>query len=339
MKPVCRILPPIAALFLLTSCATVLDPDGALALARYELRDNGQIVVDVYVDGKGPYPFAVDTGASITVIHDRLRDELDLPARPGKFVTIHGALASGAFPILAVDSLSIGEEIWRPARIASMPGETVALEGIDGILGLDFLRRYGVGFSARERVIRLYPPELIGTRTYRGWASVTLKPETIGTGGATIYLFNVYMGDERIPALLDLGAGVNLVNWPAARRLRLRPEELVEDRPFAGAIDTTTDVGWFIINEITTGGVRWQEEVFSVANLPVFTALGKGDEPFALLGSGLFNQRDFIIDFASERMLVLITMGEIDAEGNEAKPSLPRQFPVRDGLPWILEEN
>ena len=326
-----------AAAFLLGGCATVLDQDGALALARYELRDNGQIVVEVHVNGEGPFAFAVDTGASISVIHDHVREQLALDVEPGIAVTIHGALATGRYPLLLVDELSVGGESWQPERIASMPGQTVALEDIDGILGLDFLRRYGVGFSARERVIRLYPPDLIGERSYRGWASVPLVPETVGASGATVYLFSVNIGDKRIPALFDLGAGVNLINWAAARRLRLRPEELIAERPFAGAIDTTMDVGVFTIDEVQTGGVRWQNETFSVADLPVFDTLLEEEGPFALLGGGLFNQRDFIIDFASNRLLIAVTMGEVDAEGNEERPS-PRQFPVRGGLPWIIEK-
>ena len=339
VKPVCRILPLAAATLLLGGCATVLDQDGALALARYELLENGQIVVDVRVNGQGPFPFAIDTGASISVIHDRVRNRLGLEPEPGESVTIHGALASGVYAILSIDNIDLGGEIWRPLRVASMPGDAPAVRDIDGILGLDFLQRYAVGISAEERVVRLYPPDLIGQRTYRGWASVPLKPEPVGASGATVYMFSVKLGDKRIPALFDLGAGVNLINWPAARRLGLRPEELMDEATFSGAIDTKKDVGWFRIDEVSTGGVRWQNETFSVANLPIFAALVEEDSPCALLGTGLFAQRDFIIDFASSRLLVKITMREIGAEGEEDERHSPRQFPVRDGLPWIFEQH
>ena len=60
--------------------------------------------------------------------------------------------------------------------------------GIDGILGVDFLRRYAVGFSTRDRVIRLYPPDLVARRNYRGWTSVPLEPEYIGDSGAALLI-------------------------------------------------------------------------------------------------------------------------------------------------------
>ena len=42
-----------------------------------------------------------------------------------------------------------------------------------------------------------------------------------------------------------------------------------------------------------------------------------GQIPCAILGAGLFTQRDFIIDFARSRLLVKIAMDETDALGGK----------------------
>ncbi len=61
-----------------------------------------------------------------------------------------------------------------------------------------------------------------------------------------------------------------------------------------------------------TGGVRWEDEDFLIADLDIFSTLTGDDEPLAILGSALFNQRDFVIDFVRNRLLVRRAMDEID---------------------------
>ena len=318
MKPILKIFGLAAAACMLSACATVLDQDGALALAPYSVRDNGRIVVDVSVNGVGPFKFALDTGASISVIHDGLREQLALQPAPGKTVIIHGIVTSGQFPILSIGRIAVGHEVWADPRIASMPGKTPASRDIDGILGVDFLQRYAVGFSTRDGVIRLYPPELVASRSYRGWTSIPLKPEYIGESGAAVYLFDIDIGEQKIPALFDLGAGLNVVNWAAARSLGLRPADVTRGEPLSGAIDTTELVGRFRADKVKTGRVRWRDEEFSVAELEVFDTLIDGDGPYAILGAGLFKRHDFIIDFARERLLVKVAMHELGAPGEDA---------------------
>lgn len=329
----------LAAVIMLSGCASVLDQDGALAVSPYDIDANGRIVVDVQVNGNGPFEFALDTAASISVVFDELRDELALQPEPGKTVIIHGTVASGRFPILSVDFLEVGREVWIKPRLASMPSKTDATTGIDGILGVDFLRRYAVGFSTRDRVVRLYPPDLVGRRSYRGWASVPLIPQYIGTSGAALFLFEIEINDQTIPAVFDLGAGMNMMNWSAAHSLGIEPADLLGDDSFSGVIDTTTGVGWIRAERVTTGRIRWRNEVFSVAELNVFASFLKEDDPCAVLGAGLFNQRDFIIDFPRSRLLIKVAMDEVDLSGAEDGSHLSSLAPVRNGLVGMHEQH
>ena len=314
VNPIQRII-RLAPLLLLWGCATVLDEDGALAIVPYELKDDGRIIVETRVDGQGPYAFALDTGASITVVLEHLQHELALEPVPGKLVRIHGAAASGHFPLMNIDQVEVGSTVWSRPRIASMPGETTAGHRIDGILGVDFLRRYAVGFSTGDRVVRLYPPDLVGQRAYRGWAAVPLKPEFIGTSGSAIYYLDITIGDQEIPAVFDLGAGVNMINWPAARSLGVVARDPRDESLLSGAIESIEVVGRTEIGEVRTGRVRWQDEDFSIVELEIFEKLNRAATPCAILGAGLFTQRDFIIDFARTRLLVKAAMDEMDVTG------------------------
>ncbi|MDH3613295.1 MAG: retroviral-like aspartic protease family protein [Gammaproteobacteria bacterium] len=329
----------LAAVFVLWGCAAVIDQDSALAVAPYDINDNGLIIVEVRVNGQGPFEFALDTAASISVVFDKLRNDLALEPVQGEAVTIHGAVATGQFPLLNIDHLSVGREVWAAPRIASIPGETLVSRGIDGILGVDFLRRYAVGFSVRDRVVRLYPPDLISGRSFRDWTSIQLQPEPVGKSGAALYFFEIEIAGQRIPAIFDLGAGPNMINWPAANSLGLDPVDSRGDDQFSGAIETTDVVARFRIDEVTTGRIRWRNEVFSIAELEIFTKLLRGDGPCAILGAGLFTQRDFIIDFARTRLLVKAAMDEMDVTGTGDSSQLLLRDPVRSRLAGVREQH
>jgi hypothetical protein len=72
---------------------------------------------------------------------------------------------------------------------------------------------------------------------------------------------------------------------------------------------------------VRTGRVRWQDEEFSIVELEVFDMLSRADTPCAILGAGLFTQRDFIIDFARNRLLVKVVMDEATVIGHADEKS------------------
>lgn len=315
MKPYSSIL-GLASVFALSACASVLDLDGALSVAPYHVEDSGRIVVEARVNGQGPFDFALDTGASISAVFDELRNELALETVPGIRVIVHGAVDSGKFPLLDIGLLEVGSEVWTDPRIVSLPGNTAAGASIDGLLGVDFLRRYAVGFSTEDRVIRLYPPVLVAHRSYRGWASVPLEAEFIGESGAALYFIDIAIDGRELRAVFDLGAGLNVINSPGARSLGVAPSVLRREDVFSGALGRSTVFAQLDAENVTTAGIRWQNEVFSIADLEVFETLMLRDSPAAILGAGLFTQRDFIIDFVRSRLLVRVAMDEIDVSGS-----------------------
>ncbi|NNL51732.1 MAG: hypothetical protein HKO73_13065 [Woeseiaceae bacterium] len=311
----------LVTVFALSGCAGTLELDDALAIAPYHIEDGGRIIVEARVDGLGPFDFVLDTGASISAIFDKLRDELGLEPVPGKVVIIHGAVASGRFSLLDIDRLEIGQETWDDPRIVSLPGETAAGSTVDGVLGVDFLQRYAVGFSTSDRVVRLYPPDLIARRSYRGWASVPLQAEPVGETGASVHYIDIEIDGWPIKAVFDLGAGFNMINWPGVRSLGATAPRSRRDRLLTGALDSSLLVATLEAKEVTTASIRWRNEVFSIADIEIFETLMLGDTPAAILGAGLFTQRDFVIDFVRSRLLVKVAMDEVDVTvGTGAEP-------------------
>lgn len=294
----------IVALLLSSGCASVLDEDGALTAIPYRISGTGQIIVDAEINGQGPLAFAFDTGASISVVFDDVRENIGLQCLPDRQVVIQGMVGAGRFPIAIADQLQLGSEVWADARLASMPGGGLAETRLDGILGVDLLDRYAVSFSVDDRALRLYAPDAVRERSYKGWTAVPLRALSIGKGRSTVYVIDIKIGKVVIPALLDLGASSNVMNWQAARALRVRP--LVPRRPgeITGAVESVPITAQLEINALKTGNLRWPRKIFIIGDFPVFSVLGVDDRPMAIVGADLFSRRDFLIDFTRRRLLV-----------------------------------
>ena len=299
----------LAAIFVV-GCAPRLPFDGSLAVLPYDLRSDGRIVIEVQVNDRGPYRFAIDTAATSSALFASVIGELALEPVPGVSEIVHGAVATGNFPVVDIDHLQIGDETWANVRLIALTDTFGNTTAIDGLLGADFLRRYAVGFSTQDRSVRLYRPATIGNRSYRGWNSIHIEPIRFGDTREPLRYLEIELVGRSVPALLDLGAGFNILNPSAARSLRLttrRPEQAGE---FAGAVGNEPVLAQLSSQDLRTGNVSWVDETFLIADLEIFDTLEATDSPLAILGSGLFNQRDFIIDYARDRLLIKDSMSE-----------------------------
>ena len=306
----------------LCACANVLDQSAALATAPYTIEDGGRIIIEAEVNDRGPFEFALDTAASIPVIFDEPRTTLELQALEGQEVIIHGAVASGRFPLIRAARISIGPEVWSKARIAAMPRPAQMRSNIDGILGIDFLRRYAVGFSNHYRLVRLYAPGLLRHQSYQGWAAIPLSPQRVGSSAASLYFFNIGILRHQIRSIFDLGAGLNVLNWKAARSIGVMPTTYGFEAgdPVVGIMEATPKVSMLKAEKVTTGNVSWHNEKFAIVDLAIFETLELSDGPAAIVGAGMFTQRDFIIDFVRNRLLVNVAGAEADRVDRVASP-------------------
>ena len=282
----------------------MLDEDGALTVVPYRVGSQGHVVVQASVNDQGPFDFACDTGASISVVFDETRKLARLDSLSDTRVSIQGIVSSGVFPVWIADRVQVGDEAWADARLASLPTSTFAIADLDGILGVDFLSRYSVRLSVKDRALRLYPPSLTRERSYRGWTAVPLRQLDIGQGGAVAYAIDLTIGPETIPALFDLGATTNVMNWRAARSFHVRPVRPGPDSSVIGALESAPIRAEINFVLVKTESIHWRNRRFLVGDFPVFDVLDVSGRPMAIVGTDLFGGRDLIIDFARSRLLV-----------------------------------
>ncbi len=117
---------------------------------------NNRPFVKLMINGKGPFRFVVDTGASMSVLSDKTAQRLGIKpvAKGGNARAIGG---SGTFPILygVLESMQIGE-----AKIDVVPiyirtvhstDDTPESERSDGYIGLSVLSNYAVTLDYKEQ--------------------------------------------------------------------------------------------------------------------------------------------------------------------------------------------
>ena len=292
--------------FAVSGCASrlVLDTEGALAVIPHRISDTGYIVVETRLNGLGPFRFVIDTGASISVIYERARARVGIEPLPHTSVHVFGISGSDTFPLAKVAEIRVGGEVWRDARVALLPDNTPITTGVDGILGLDFLSRYAVLFSREDQVLLLYPRELVPERSYLGWDNVELRELRVGDGTAAVFVLDMHIDTEHIPAVFDLGTTVSLMNTHGARALDIlvrRPRTMPDVHGVSGSSEVLAELR---VWRLRINSSIWRHRVFLVGDFPVFHTLGLDRQPAAIAGADLFGERDFIVDFTRRRLLV-----------------------------------
>lgn len=104
------------------------------------------ILVDTYVNGRGPFQFAIDTGTSTTAITPELAKALGRAGEPVGPVTTggaHVAATAGMLKTFQVGGAKIDNFQVVVADFFAMLSEVIGSK-LDGIVGYNFLRNYKV---------------------------------------------------------------------------------------------------------------------------------------------------------------------------------------------------
>ncbi|WP_187645383.1 retropepsin-like aspartic protease [Streptomyces sp. TRM49041] len=99
--------------------------------------------VPVTIAGEGPFMFALDTGASASVVDDDVADEAGLRLT-GESAPVSGILGSGRVPVARVNEWKVGDVPLDPGRVAVIDlGPARGAGDIQGLLGSDVLSDFG----------------------------------------------------------------------------------------------------------------------------------------------------------------------------------------------------
>jgi hypothetical protein len=145
-----------------------------IATESFDLYHN-RIYLPVKVNGHDSIPMVVDTGAAVSGLSERSAEAFRLPHRGHAQLNGNGDVTS---------RISLAKDLTFTIGAATLPEKVVAvvpytelenLEGrrIDGILGVEFFRRYVVVVDYPARTLSVYEP---ANYVYQGRGGETVPP-------------------------------------------------------------------------------------------------------------------------------------------------------------------
>lgn len=273
------------------------DLSGALAdseplfAAPTRLDRIGRVMTHVMVNGKGPFRFVIDTGASRCTLAPHLARALNLQPSVGRNVMLNGVTGAAEVTTVPVDSIEIGalkfENQNLPVIFTSIMGNA---DGILGVAGFHD-QRIDVDFK-RDRVSVLTSN---GKRPH--YSMVTARAVRNDSG---LMIVDVRVGRRiKAKAVIDTGAERTLGNLAlqTAMNKNRRRRELVP-AVVHGATPDIADGDVQEIREASIGDMKLTNLEVIFADFHVFKLWGLDQEPAMLIGMDMLGVLDrLVIDY------------------------------------------
>jgi predicted aspartyl protease len=308
-----RILASSAAVLIALALAM---PARAIIVADqpYRIGADARVATDVFVNGKGPFRFLLDTAASRSMMFEHLRAELGLGSTGGKPLVVYGMQNVGtAVPVMA-EELRLSNETIRGLPMGVLPDDS---DPADGLLGMDALSNYLVVLDRSAMRLKLLTPDDDEAASFHNWPSLSLTRRPVKDTAASLWLMRASVGGVSVTSLLDMGSGMTILNWNAAEQLGLKrtsfPREGVPQK-LRDALGTVEPV--IFVQHLTfwLGGRVFTDQTVLIANCNVFRYFHLDTGPAAIIGSGLLKDNSLAFDFARQRLYIGPAMAE-ESEG------------------------
>jgi predicted aspartyl protease len=233
-----------------------------------------RMTIPVMVNGQGPFPFVIDTGADRTVISKELAVTLNLPKGPD--VLLHESAGVDTVETAMIDRLDVGK---RTVEHIDAPLISASTLGAAGLLGIDSLRDQHVTLDFRDQKLlssdsrtEMQDPYTIVVRGKSRFGQLVLVDAVVR--GIPVYV------------ILDSGAQ-NTVGNAVLRRLLTRGDIHHDGHPPTKIISVTgrtTPAEFEDISEMKVGGLTIRNLPLAFAELHTFERFGLTDRPAMLLG-------------------------------------------------------
>lgn len=182
------------------------------------------ILLPVFIDGRGPYWFVLDTGAGATLASNELADALALPRGDDE----DGRGAAGKMKLVKsqLPSLTVGQETLEsvPAFVTDLSfiGQAKGAQ-VDGALGASFLRHFAITLDYATNTLTLTRP--VGAME---WALVEREiPFQAAHAENPLVVVPVFVNEKGpYDFALDTGASSTVISLELAAEFGLATEKI-----------------------------------------------------------------------------------------------------------------
>ncbi|MHB8813794.1 MAG: aspartyl protease family protein [Steroidobacteraceae bacterium] len=286
---------------ILVACIAALLPAGALAAtpppasaAQHDQSDMfaaptqvdrvGRIVVHVFINGKGPFRFLVDTGADGSMISQALVRTLGLTSNNASDVQVQGTTGVEQLPCVTIDDLRIGSIVKHNIHMPVSPSPVMT--GLGGILGLAGFGPVRVLVNFHSNRVEIEPSS---NRRVEGYLGIQARRTSGG-----LLMVPALVGDVPVEAVIDTGAAETLGNT-ALREALLRRARHPEDARIYGVTKQIGDGGISASPWLTLGPVVVQSLGIVYSDIPIFKIWHLDSQPALIIGMNVLGSVDALV--------------------------------------------
>jgi hypothetical protein len=283
-------------------------PPAPAPVARLETAfdEARRMVVPVYINGRGPYGFVVDTGANLSVVAAELVDACALPSA-GR-ADVHGIAGAEPANLAAVRRLAVGEVASSNLVMPALPRGRL---GADGLLGVDILkgRRMMLNFAQNRFEIGPSGPgvEIGRDRNSRIPSHVDPIHVSATYRFGQLVILDAQVGDTPVSAFLDSGSEVTVGNRALRDAVvRTSPEFGVRlaPIPLISATGQTATGEFAPLPSLRLGGMAVNNVMGIFADLHIFDLWKLNDRPAILIGVDVLRHfHDVTLDFGRKQVV------------------------------------
>lgn len=267
---------------------------GAPASTAVKLREvDTRMTVPVLINGKGPYRFIVDSGATRTVISGTLAAQLGLPS--AGTVPLHSVGGEAQVPAVHIDSLYVGA---LPAKEIVAPVLDEANLGGLGILGIDTLQGKKVVIDLVHHAMSVEPADRYSAPAQSGEIVVTARSRF-----GQLVLADADAAGQKVYAIVDTGSMVTLGNSTLKDKLVRRKRAAPQDVTITDVTGQKIVASYAPITDLRLGDFHMANVVIAFDDAHVFERFGLSNKPAMLLGMDMMQAFTRVsIDFARRRV-------------------------------------
>lgn len=279
-----------------------------VTVVPYEITKEGAIVIDVTVDGRGPYPFIVDTGATLSLVFENFARGRAL--EPAATASIRILSISGARVLdpVVIGDIAAGATLARRKTGVILPDWEAPRVTPAGVIGLDILEAFALAFDVDAKTIAFYPKGGLPEDLTGRMRKVPIRLTKYTDAGAELFTMRGKVNGEPITFIVDLGLATTLVNYAAGDALFANTITVAGGRTATTStrlddvFDDRTKVNAGIMRTISAGTQRWSRKIVWIYDAPLFEELGVHRLSYGLIGADLLTRQDFAIDFEARRI-------------------------------------
>jgi predicted aspartyl protease len=254
----------------------------------------GRVWVPVEIDGKGPFRFVVDTGATSSVIVSSVAKRLGLPVAPAATALVQGATGMPRIvPCVVADRMELGDLLVNRPKLLIVPD---VFGGAEGVLGTQGLADVSIHIDFRRDVI-----EIEYARNKPRPAGQLME---FSVAGERLLVLDLLVGGVHTKGIIDTGAQQTIGNNRLREALLLRSRRMQR----ADVIGVTLDVtrGDLIrVPSIAFGSVQLRNRDITFGEMSIFEHWQLTREPALLIGMDVIGTLDtFVIDYQRRELHV-----------------------------------